>query len=305
MNLWLIFSTLLLGLVLGYLGLFPEKYHFITDFITKGGLTILLLAMGAKIGKDERVLGHIERIGVQAFSIAVGSILGGIILVKILSHFVAFVSENEKTGVQRSQASIRRTTLLIVGSVVIGLLLGLFFLPEGSTWYIDFIITFALGVLLLGIGIDLGRSKQMVKNTRLRMSVVLLPFFVAIGSVMGAVLAGVFLGIPLNEAAAVGAGFGWYSFSGVLLTELHSVELGLLAFLSNIFRELLAILLCPFVAKYLGKPVSIAPGGATTMDVTLPVIKESAGEAYVVPSFVSGVMLTGFVPILVPLLIAL
>lgn len=305
MNLWLVLSSLLLGLFIGYLGFFPEEFQFAIDFITKSGLMVLLLAMGAKIGREERVLKHIDQIGFQAFSIALGSILGGIILVKFLSYFVAFVSIDENIEVSISEETRGRTTLLIVGSVAIGVLLGLFFLPEGSALYIDPIITYSLGVLLLGIGIDLGMSKKVVKNASFGIGVILLPFFVAIGSVVGAISVGVLLEIPLNEAAAVGAGFGWYSFSGVFLAELHSVELGLLAFLSNIFRELLAILLCPFVAKYLGKPVSIAPGGATTMDVTLPVVKESAGDAYVVPAFVSGAVLMGLTPILVPLLIGL
>ncbi|MBD3158883.1 MAG: DUF340 domain-containing protein, partial [Candidatus Lokiarchaeota archaeon] len=48
---------------------------------------------------------------------------------------------------------------------------------------------------------------------------------------------------------------------------------------------------------------SIAPGGATTMDIGLPIIKKTAGDELVIPAFVSGVVLTGLVPILVPLVI--
>jgi uncharacterized membrane protein YbjE (DUF340 family) len=83
------------------------------------------------------------------------------------------------------------------------------------------------------------------------------------------------------------------------------VELGSLAFLSNVFRELLTIIILPFVVKYLGRITSIAPGGATTMDVTLPIIKETAGEETVIPAFVSGAILSILVPILVPFLISL
>ena len=45
----------------------------------------------------------------------------------------------------------------------------------------------------------------------------------------------------------MGAGLGWYSLSGALLTRLHSPELGALAFLSNVLREILAILLMPLL----------------------------------------------------------
>ncbi|MBS3786966.1 LysO family transporter, partial [Candidatus Bipolaricaulota bacterium] len=55
--------------------------------------------------------------------------------------------------------------------------------------------------------------------------------------------------------------------------------------------------------KFLGKIVSIAPGGATTMDVTLPLLKEIGGEEIILPAFFSGAVLSSLVPLLVPLLI--
>jgi uncharacterized membrane protein YbjE (DUF340 family) len=106
-----------------------------------------------------------------------------------------------------------------------------------------------------------------------------------------------------KEAMAVGAGFGWYSLSAVLITKIHSVELGSVAFLTNVFRELLTIISLPFVVKYIGKIPSIGPGGATTMDVTLPLIKKVAGEEIAVPAFISGVVLSSLVPILVPFIL--
>lgn len=89
-------------------------------------------------------------------------------------------------------------------------------------------------------------------------------------SVAAAVLAGLLLAMPLKEAVAVGAGFGWYSLSGVLIAATHSVELGATAFLANVARELMAFLLIPLLVSRVGKLAAIAPGGATTMDSTLP-----------------------------------
>ncbi|OWZ84566.1 hypothetical protein CDO51_02055 [Natranaerobius trueperi] len=42
-----------------------------------------------------------------------------------------------------------------------------------------------------------------------------------------------------------------------------------MAFLINVFREVIAIICIPFVAKHLGGIASLALGGATTMDITI------------------------------------
>ncbi|NIQ06369.1 MAG: lysine exporter LysO family protein [Candidatus Korarchaeota archaeon] len=200
----------------------------------------------------------------------------------------------------------RRTLPILVGTSVIGGIVGGYYiLPTSVFSYLQPITTYALALLLLAIGIDLGMKKETLKETPFYFLVLTIPFLIAVGSIVGAVIAGRVFGMPLNEAAAVGAGFGWYSLSGILLTELYSVDLGLLAFLSNLMRELIAMVICPFVVKYMGKVVSIAPGGATTMDVTLPIIKESAGEEVVIPAFISGAVLTALVPLLIPVLIEL
>ena len=41
------------------------------------------------------------------------------------------------------------------------------------------------------------------------------------------------------------------------------------------------------------------------MDVTLPLVKQSGGEAVVIPAFISGVVLTALVPLLVPFFITI
>ncbi|HEY3422781.1 MAG TPA: LysO family transporter, partial [Methanocellaceae archaeon] len=56
----------------------------------------------------------------------------------------------------------------------------------------------------------------------------------------------------------------------------------------------------PLVVKYFGKIVAVAPGGATSMDTTLPIIVRYAGSEVSVISFVSGVVLSVLVIFLVP-----
>ena len=61
----------------------------------------------------------------------------------------------------------------------------------------------------------------------------------------------------------------------------------------------------PFIAKYIGRLESIAPAGATAMDTSLPIIAGATDSRTAVVSFITGVVLSLLVPVMVPLMIAL
>lgn len=196
-------------------------------------------------------------------------------------------------------------TLVILLSVVAGIIGGRWVLPGAVTPYLDQIATVALALALFGIGVDLGRSREAIRQTAdLGYRILLVPLGVAAGSLAGAAVAGALTGLAPRMAAAVGAGFGWYSLSGIMLARLSGPEAGTLAFLANVMREMLAMLLIPLVARRLGRITAVAPGGATAMDVTLPIIARCAGEDVAVVAFLSGALLSLAVPLLVPLFAA-
>ena len=101
---------------------------------------------------------------------------------------------------------------------------------------------------------------------------------------------------------AVGAGFGYYSLSSIIITEYKNAELGTIALLSNIMREIIALLAAPFLVSFFGKLAPISVGGATTMDTTLPIITRCSGQEYVIVSIFHGCTLDFLVPFLVTLL---
>lgn len=195
-------------------------------------------------------------------------------------------------------------TLLLISAVVAGIVSGTF-LPQSVAGSLETFTTLALCVLLVGIGIDLGRSKNRIRTNLAAMGwhILYIPLLVAIGSISGTIISGLLLRMPLNESAAIGAGFGWYSLSGVLLAQIHNVETGALAFLTNVSREIIALLTIPLLAARVGFITSIAPGGATTMDTTLPLIAKSTDNSTAVIAFINGLILSMLVPILVPILI--
>ncbi len=196
-------------------------------------------------------------------------------------------------------------TVIIILSVVIGSLTGYFLFPKELYIYTDYVISIGLCVLLLFVGMDMGKQKGLFKQIKsIGWNIILIPVMIALGSIVGALAVGPFLGLAANESSAIGAGFGWYTLSAIVLAD-YSSELSTIAFLSNVFREVLAILFMPLIAKYIGYYEAVAPCGATSMDTTLPIITRYTDPKTAVVGFVSGVVLSILVPILVPILIAL
>lgn len=195
--------------------------------------------------------------------------------------------------------------MIIILTVVLGGLVGWLFFPPEWLAYTDSVMDIGLCLLLLLVGIDIGKQKGIMKEIKaLGWSLLIVPLLIGFGSIVGGMVIAAFIHIPINEGGAIGAGFGWYSLSAVILAD-YSNELSALAFLTNVVREILAIACIPFVAKYIGYIPSIVPAGATAMDTTLPIITRYTDGKTAVLAFVSGVILSGLVPILVPLLMQL
>lgn len=195
-------------------------------------------------------------------------------------------------------------TISIIIALVIGIVGG-GIIPESFYEYTDVLLDIGLCLLLFSAGIDIGRNKKAFDQIkRMGLKILAVPILVALGSVVGGMIAGAILKLNVLEGAAVGAGFGWYTLSPAFIAP-YSAELSTIAFISNVLRELIAIIIIPFVAKNIGYLEAIAPAGATSMDTTLPIILKSTRSEITIISFVSGLILSLLVPILVPVFIKL
>ncbi|BCV24060.1 lysine exporter LysO family protein [Gelria sp. Kuro-4] len=286
------------------------------------GVALLLFLMGAKIGSDAELRQGLATLGLEAAVYAVAAVAGSLAAVKVLERallvFPAARGERAPTRaggrvvpadplppVPEGEKRDKGMICLVTATLALGLAGGyLGLMPAGYARQADALIAGALALLVFAVGVDLGQKQDTLQEfATLGLRALLVPAGVAVGSMVGTMLAGLLLGLKWNEGAAIGAGFGWYSLSGVLISQLHSVRLGTLAFLSNVLRESLSIVILPWVYRYLGTLAAVAPGGATTMDVTLPVIVKVAGEEAGLVAFASGFILTLLAPILVPLLV--
>jgi uncharacterized membrane protein YbjE (DUF340 family) len=197
-------------------------------------------------------------------------------------------------------------SILVIISVAIGIAFGVFFNDNVITQNLGLLTEITLAILLLSVGLDIGSNRSALTGIRNKfMSVMIVMFATIAGSLVGGIITALIFSMRINEGLAIAAGFGWYSLSGVILTSLGNAELGSIAFLSNVFRELIAFIIIPVVAVKLNYLSAIGPSGATSMDTTLPAISRNTDSNTAIVAFLNGVLLTALVPILVPLLYTL
>lgn len=162
---------------------------------------------------------------------------------------------------------------------------------------------YALCALMFCVGMGLGSDPQTLRNFRtLSPRLMLLPLGTLVGTLAGSLLACLLLARrSAADCLAVGSGFGYYSLSSIFITEYKGAELGTVALLANVVREMLTLLLAPFLARWFGPLAPISAGGATTMDTTLPVILQASGNRFAVVSVYHGFLMDFSVPFLVTL----
>lgn len=194
-----------------------------------------------------------------------------------------------------SRLAMALESLQLCGVVLIGFLIGLSGLSflqhatEASEYTLIFLL-FLIGIQLRNNGMTL---RQIVLNRRGMIVAVV----VMVSSLLGGVINAFILDLPLKTGLAMASGFGWYSLSGILLTESYGPVIGSAAFFNDLARELLAIMLIPGLVRR-SRSTALGLCGATSMDFTLPVLQRSGGVEYVPAAIVHGFILSLLVPIL-------
>ncbi|HPC38282.1 MAG TPA: lysine exporter LysO family protein [Exilispira sp.] len=146
-----------------------------------------------------------------------------------------------------------------------------------------------LYALLLFVGMDLGRNFLILKKQKLKINSIFLPVeSIAITFISSFFFSFVF-GKKLIDGMIIYGGLGWYSLSSVLLSVKGLTTLSIYSFIHNVFREVIAIISSPIVAR-LDPNLPILIGGATSMDVMLPFVQKYSGHIFTLASFYSGMI---------------
>lgn len=192
-------------------------------------------------------------------------------------------------------------SLYIVGFFILGILCGLHnWLPLAE--HSSKISFYALCALMFSVGLSIGNNPDTIRHFKaLNPGLAFLPLATVTGTLTGCIAMSLFLPYSTTDCLAVGSGFGYYSLSSILITESKGVELGTIALLSNIIRELITLLCTPLLIRFFGTLAPISAGGATTADTTLPIITRYSGQQYAILSIYHGFVVDFSVPFLVTL----
>ena len=191
-------------------------------------------------------------------------------------------------------------SLIIVGFFVLGIIVGLCDVIPDSFVNSD-VSYYALCCLMFCVGISIGCDTSVLKSFKeVNPRLMMLPIMTILGTLAGCAAVSILLGHrQLTDCLAIGSGFGYYSLSSIFITQYRGAELGTIALLANISREILTLLCAPLLAKYFGRLAPISVGGATTMDTTLPIITRYSGGSFIIVSIFHGFCVDFSVPFLV------
>ena len=155
--------------------------------------------------------------------------------------------------------------------------------------------------LMFCVGLSIGSDTGMMRNIgRQNPRLLFLPLVTIAGTLAGCwVVSWMIPSRTAYDCLAVGSGMGYYSLSSIFITEWKGAGLGTVALLSNVLREIIALLFAPLLAHCFGKLAPVSVGGATSMDTTLPVIARYSGQRYVPVSVYHGFVTDFSVPFLV------
>ncbi|WP_456087557.1 lysine exporter LysO family protein [Parabacteroides sp.] len=199
-------------------------------------------------------------------------------------------------------------SLIVVGFFALGCLLGWSgWLPDAITE--NDITVYVLYLLMFQVGLSIGSDKKLKEILgSIRPKLLLVPFATIAGTLVFSALVSLLLTKwSVFDCLAVGSGFAYYSLSSILITQLKepslgvqlATELGTIALMANIMREIMALLGAPLFVKYFGRLSPICAGGATTMDTTLPIITRYSGKDLVFISIFHGIIVDFTVPFFV------
>ena len=197
-----------------------------------------------------------------------------------------------------SRLQMALESLKLCGAVLAGFLLGL------TQWsplrHASTISEYALMLMLLLVGIQLRSSGMTLRQITLNRRGMMVALVSLMSALIGGVIAALVLDLPIRTGLALASGFGWYSLSGILMSESFGPVIGSAAFFNDLLRELMTIMLIPLLITR-QRSMTLGLSGATSMDFTLPILQRTGGMEIVPAAIVHGFIMSLLAPILIAL----
>ncbi|WP_417604367.1 lysine exporter LysO family protein [Oceanimonas baumannii] len=285
----------LLPLALGYC--IPCRSQSLVHFINvavERMVYLILFLMGISLAFVDNLSTHLGTIFILC-----GVFLACITLCNLAGLWLLDLRRGRRSG-ERGVPVISKWALLLDSAklclvILAGLGAGQFLDPE---WFqVDTLSEWALMLLLLLIGVQLRNSGMKLRQILLNRWGIAIALTVMVSSWVGGLVGAWLMNMPLTQGLAFASGNGWYSLSGILIGDKLGPVMGSAAFLNDLARELIAIMIIPALMRR-HPSCAIGYGGATSMDFTLPVLQRSGGVAIVPVAIVSGFVLSLAGPVL-------
>ncbi|RKX86741.1 MAG: hypothetical protein DRP70_09705 [Spirochaetes bacterium] len=294
------------GMAAGYIFRDSRRIFSFLDPATVWVIRLLLFLLGVGIGGDRALLAQVPVLGLKGLVLAVSAVLGSVLAARLVLG---------KTGLEMSAGPpVKRVenssgigsgignwkamggSFIAAAAFFLGLLSGVLITGFPQLPWDPAVVVLYLLMFMVGMGTG-GDPTVPVVIRKHGIRLVLLPLAVVAGTLAGTLATALLWpALAVRESLAVGAGFGYYSLSSLLLRELSGGEWAAIALLSNIFREIITLLAAPLLVKMAGPSALPAAGGATSMDTTLAATLQYSGRAWTVPALFSGVVLTILTP---------
>ncbi len=303
-----------------------EKFAFLGTLLNIV-IYVLVFIMGLRMGANKEVTSNLGTIGLQSLVVSAFVITGSMLAVFFVRKMMGLnkqgvpLAENTtastakdsedivqgETDEQESSSGLK-ATLVILGCVAVGMLLGYFAIPKlfddvnvfqamSGDWLVVGIV-----ILLACVGFDLGLDGSIFNSFKtVGIKVVFVPVAAVLGSLIMGVIYGFVSSFSIGEALAISAGFGWYTMAPGLIAESGFMVAGAVSFMHNVIRETFGIIAIPFLAKEFGYLESTAVPGVAAMDICMPIVERSCRAETVVYSFCTGALMALMVPIIVPI----
>lgn len=196
--------------------------------------------------------------------------------------------------------------MVVVAVFCAGCLLGILCQEPLDTHHLSIYVLYAL---MFQVGIGIGGNKNLKELLRsLRPKMLLVPLATISGTLLFSAFASLLLSQwSIFDCMAVGSGFAYYSLSSILITQFKeptvglqlATELGTIALMTNVFREMIALLGAPVIRKHFGTLAPISAAGVNSMDVLLPSITRYSGKDMIPVAIFHGILIDLSVPVFV------
>lgn len=272
--------SVLIPLFLGFFISVPKHYVRLVDKALAWLVYIILLLIGVSLSRVDNLVAQLDTIA-GAAALLFGCVMGMNLLVLMWfdRHYPRQTQGSGKKSRVSMVGSARQLGCVAAGFVLGKAMAGHWLPPESTGNYCLMLMVLLVGVQLRSSGITL---RQVLVNRRGVQTSVLFTVSSLIG---GIVFAALMPEVSWSKGLALASGFGWYSLSGIVMTEAYGPVWGSIALLNDLSREFFALVFIPVLMRK-HPSAAVGSGGATSMDFTLPVI-QSSGGLQVVPLAIS------------------